>query len=103
MDIQFTPEQVAKLAQIGSTHAKQPEEVVHEIIARALADDARFREAVHRGIQQADRGEFIEEEDMDARVERMFSRSRGCAGRRKPQPIETESDTSRPRAARSVQ
>jgi hypothetical protein len=27
---------------------------------------------VRKGIEQADRGEFIEEEEMDARVARMF-------------------------------
>ena len=39
---------------------------------RLLQEDARFRAAVRKGIEQADRGEFIEEEEMDARVERMF-------------------------------
>ena len=32
----------------------------------------RFRAAVQRGIEQADRGELIEEEEMDARVKRWF-------------------------------
>jgi len=30
--------------------------------------------AVQEGIEQADRGELIEEEEMDARVERMLQR-----------------------------
>jgi len=34
---------------------------------RLLEQDARFRAAVREGIAQADRGEFIEEEEMDAR------------------------------------
>lgn len=33
--------------------------------------EARFRAAVREGITQADRGEFIEEEEMDARIERI--------------------------------
>ena len=33
---------------------------------------ARFRAAVQRGIEQADRGELIEEEEMDDRVKRWF-------------------------------
>lgn len=74
MDIQFTPEQAERLAKIGSIDGKQPEKVVQDIVDRALTDDARFREAVQRGIASADRGEFIEEEEMDARVARMFSR-----------------------------
>ena len=39
---------------------------------RLLAEDARFRAAVREGIEQADRGEFIEEEEMDARFEQML-------------------------------
>ena len=74
VDIQFTPEQVERLAKIGSIDGKQPEKVVQDIVDRALTDDARFREAVQRGIASADRGEFIEEEETDARVARMFSR-----------------------------
>jgi predicted transcriptional regulator len=36
-------------------------------------EERRFLEAVRIGIEQADRGEFIEEAEMDARVERMLS------------------------------
>lgn len=35
-------------------------------------EEQRFLEAVRIGIEQAERGEFIEEEEMDARVERML-------------------------------
>jgi predicted transcriptional regulator len=35
-------------------------------------EDARFRAAVREGIEQADRGEFIEEAEMDARFEQML-------------------------------
>jgi predicted transcriptional regulator len=40
--------------------------------ALRLLEDARFRAAVRVGIAQADRGEFIEEEEMDARFEEML-------------------------------
>ena len=36
-------------------------------------DEARFLAAVEKGIAAAERGEFIEEEEMDARIERMFN------------------------------
>ena len=39
---------------------------------RLLAEDARFRAAVRERIAQADRGEVIEEEEMDARFEEML-------------------------------
>jgi predicted transcriptional regulator len=37
-------------------------------------EERRFLEAVRHGIEQADRGEFIEEAEMDARVERILQR-----------------------------
>jgi predicted transcriptional regulator len=39
---------------------------------RLLQEDARFRAAVREGIAQADRGELIEEEEMDARFEEIL-------------------------------
>jgi len=38
----------------------------------AFQDEARFRAAVREGIAQADRGEFIEQDEMDARLEQML-------------------------------
>jgi predicted transcriptional regulator len=35
-------------------------------------ENTRFRAAVREGIAQADRGEFIEEEEMDARLKQML-------------------------------
>ena len=40
---------------------------------RLLEQDARFRAAVQKGIAQADRGEFMEEQEMDARIEQMLN------------------------------
>jgi predicted transcriptional regulator len=49
-----------------------PEELVKDAALRLLEDDTRFRAGVRKGIEQADRGQFIDEEEMDARVKRMF-------------------------------
>jgi hypothetical protein len=38
-------------------------------------EEARFLTAIRRGIEQADQGQFIEEDEMDARVEGMFPSS----------------------------
>ena len=40
--------------------------------ALRVVEDVQFRAAVREGIAQADRGEFIEEEEMDARFEEML-------------------------------
>jgi|ERR1700682_897394 hypothetical protein len=44
----------------------------HWEFLKSMEDDTPFRAGVRKGTEQADRGEFIEEEEMDARVKRMF-------------------------------
>jgi predicted transcriptional regulator len=72
MDVHFTPEQEAQLAQIAIKAGTDPERLVKVAALRLLQEDARVRASVREGIAQADRGEFIEEEEMDARLEQML-------------------------------
>jgi len=72
MEVHLTPEQQSQLAQIATTAGTDPERLVTEVVVRYLDEKARFLEAVEKGIAAAERGEFIEEEEMDARLERMF-------------------------------
>ena len=69
MEVHFTPEQEARLAEIATTAGTDAERLVKDAALRLLQEDARFRAAVREGVAQADRGEFIEEEEMDARLE----------------------------------
>jgi predicted transcriptional regulator len=41
-------------------------------LGRQLEQETRFRAAAREGIAQPDRGEFIEEEEMDGCLERML-------------------------------
>jgi len=72
MEVHFTPDQEARLSKIATREGIDPEDLVKDAALRLLEDDVHFRTAVREGIAQADRGEFIEEEEMDARVRRMF-------------------------------
>ncbi len=72
MELNFTPEQQAQLAQMATKAGTVPEQLVTDVVARYLDEEARFLAAVEKGIAAAERGEFIEEEEMDARVEAMF-------------------------------
>lgn len=72
MEVHFTPEQEAQLAQMATKVGTDPERLVKDVLVRYLDDEARFLEAVEKGIAAAERGQFIEEEEMDARIERMF-------------------------------
>jgi predicted transcriptional regulator len=47
---------------------------VAKVVARYIDEEARFLAAVENGIAAAERGDFIEEEEMDARLEAMFKR-----------------------------
>lgn len=72
MEVPLTPEQEARIAQIASQGGINPQRLVKDVLVRYLDDEARFLAAVERGIAAAERGELIDEEEMDARVERTF-------------------------------
>ena len=72
MEVQFTPEQEVRLGQIASVEGIAPARLVQDAALLLIEDDLRFRAAVRKGIDQADRGMFIEEAEMDARVARML-------------------------------
>ena len=72
MEVHFTPAQQARLAQIAAGAGTVPERLVTNVVARYLDEEARFLAAVEKGIAAAERGEFIEEEEMDARLEAML-------------------------------
>lgn len=59
-------------SRIASRSGTDPECLVKDAALRLLEEEARFRAAVREGIAQADRGEFLEEEEMDARFEQML-------------------------------
>jgi len=72
MEVHFTPEQEAQLSQMAAKAGTNPERLVKDILVRYLDDEAQFLTAVEKGIAAAERGEFIEEEEMDIRIGRMF-------------------------------
>jgi len=72
MELYFTPEQQARIDQIATKAGTAPERLVTNVVTRYLDEEARFLAAVEKGIAAPERGEFIEEEEMDARLEAMF-------------------------------
>lgn len=72
MNVDFTPEQEAQLAEVAMYSGKDAKQLVKDAALRVLENNARFRAGVKRGIDAANRGDFIEEEEMDARIERML-------------------------------
>lgn len=74
MEVHLTPEQEAQLHQLANRAGKNPGQVLQEAIDRFLNEDAAFRAAVREGFAAIDRGEFIEEGEMDERIARMVER-----------------------------
>lgn len=72
MELHLTNEQEARLADMANKSGTDPERLAREILIHYLEDEARFLAAVEKGIAAAERGEFVEEEEMDARIERML-------------------------------
>jgi hypothetical protein len=72
MEVRFTPEEEAQLTKVAGQEGVRPEDLVKDAALRLLEDDLRFRAGVQRGIAEADCGDLIEEQAMDARLKRMF-------------------------------
>jgi len=72
MEVHFTAEQEERLQKIAVREGLHPEELVKDAALKLLDDDSAFLAGVRKGIEQADRGELIEEEEMDARVKKLL-------------------------------
>jgi predicted transcriptional regulator len=72
MEVRFTPEQEAQLSEIATRAGIDAARLVKDAALCLLEEEARFLAAVREGVSQADRGEFIEEQETDARLERML-------------------------------
>ena len=66
----FTPEQLQRLSQIAAHAGTDTEHLVKNAALRLVEEDAKFRAAVRKGMEQADRGELIDHEEVVARIER---------------------------------
>jgi predicted transcriptional regulator len=72
MQLDFTSDQIAKLSQIANHEGKNAEQLAKDAILRVLEDNARYLAAVQEGIDQADRGEFVEHETVRERINRIL-------------------------------
>lgn len=64
MEVHFTTEQEARLAQIAAHEGTDTEHLVKDAALRLLDEDECFRAAVDEGIAAADRGEFVEDDEV---------------------------------------
>jgi predicted transcriptional regulator len=72
MEVHLPDSQEAQLNDLAAKTGRGTDELVQEAVARLLSHNEWFKQQVQIGIDQIERGEFIEEAEMDARVERLL-------------------------------
>ncbi len=72
MQVHFTPELEAKLAQSAAQQGRNPDDLVQEVMARYFDEQSRFIEAVTRGEEALQRGEYLTHEQVGQRIERFL-------------------------------
>ena len=72
MEVHLPQSQEFQLNELALKTGRGTDDLVQEAVARLFAQKNWMRQQVRLGIDQIARGEFIEEEEMDARVERML-------------------------------
>jgi len=72
MEVHLPQNQEVQLNELAIRTGRGTDDLVQEAVAKLLAYNEWFKAQVQLGIDQIARGEFIEEEEMDARVERML-------------------------------
>ena len=68
MEIELSPELQAKLDRIASQQGRDSKSLVHEAVERLIGYDEWFVRQVEKGLEQTDRGELLEHEDVAARI-----------------------------------
>jgi predicted transcriptional regulator len=72
MEVHFTPELEAKLAQSAAQQGRNADELVQEVLSRYFDEESRFIEAVNRGEAALQRGEVLTHEEVGQRLERFL-------------------------------
>jgi predicted transcriptional regulator len=71
MEVQFTPEQQARILQIANHIGTPAEQLVRQAALRLIEEDAQFQADIGEAIDQADRGPLIDPEEVKARIARL--------------------------------
>lgn len=72
MDVPLQPEKEAQLAQVAAQRGLKPDELAQQVLSRYLENDTRFINAVNSGLAAAERGEFVEHDEVGARLKQIL-------------------------------
>jgi predicted transcriptional regulator len=72
MEVHFTPELEAKLTHSAARQGRNPDELVQDVLMRYFEEEARFVEAVKRGEEAFERGEYLTHDQVGERLKRFL-------------------------------
>jgi predicted transcriptional regulator len=72
MEIHFTPEIAEKLTHSAAQRGRNPDELVQDVLAQYLDEESRFIEAVQRGEEALQHGEYLTHEQVGQRLQRFL-------------------------------
>ncbi len=72
MEVHLSPDLQAKLAQLASQQGRDSEALVVEAVQRMVNYDEWFIREVEKGMAAADRGEFVDHDEVRKRIERRY-------------------------------
>jgi predicted transcriptional regulator len=72
MELHVTPELEAKLTYSAAQQGRKPEELAQEVLTRYFEEERRFVEAVKRGEDALERGDYLTHEQVAERLQRFL-------------------------------
>ncbi len=73
MEVNLSPELQTKLNDIATQQGRETESLVQEAVERMVDYDEWFLREVEKGLAAADRGEFIDHEDVGKLIESRYT------------------------------
>jgi predicted transcriptional regulator len=72
MEVHLSPEIQAKLNRLAAQQRRNAESLVHEAVERLVDYDEWLMDEVKKGLAAADRGEFIDHEDIGKTIDSRY-------------------------------
>jgi predicted transcriptional regulator len=72
MEVHFTPELEARLTTTAAQQGRNPDELVQDVLTRYFEEETRLVEAVKRGEEALQRGEYLTHEQVGQRLQRFL-------------------------------
>jgi predicted transcriptional regulator len=88
MDVNLSPELEAKLNRKAAEQGRDSQSLIQEAVERLVDYDEWFIREVETGLAAADRGEFVEHDEVGKLIDSRYSGSCASAGLSLPRAIE---------------